>query len=95
MNLLPLSNEIGSDDENKVIKLIHTDSFKPDVVHQHIKHCKEFMSIADGSVGQSLIHEGFQKNEEPYKTASDYKRKSFSYKKDVIEVLRGQLKNIE
>lgn len=90
MHLLCLSDEIGSDAVKMVIQLIQTDTFKPDVVSQHIKYWKECMEIVDGSVVQSLINDGFQNIDVLYKT--DDTRKSFLYRRDVIEVLSAQLK---
>lgn len=90
-NLLRLSDEIGSDAVQNVIQLIHEDILKPDLFHQHIKDRTGCMEIIDGSVCQSLIHDGFQNTEEPDKTTSDDKSKYFLYRKDFIQVLREQL----
>lgn len=65
MNLLRLSDEIGSGALKNVIQLIHTKKCKPNVVHQHIHDGKGSMKIVDGSVGQSLIHDVFLKNVVP------------------------------
>lgn len=48
MQLLRLSDEIGSDAVKNVNKLIHTVTFKPDVFIKHINDWKGYMEIIDG-----------------------------------------------
>lgn len=92
MHLLRLSENIGSYAIKKVIELIHTDTFKQDVVRQHIPNWSDCLAIVDDSVAETLLHDGFEKVEVPYKTATDDGRKAFLYRKDVIDVLRSQVK---
>lgn len=66
LTLLRLSDEIGLDGVNRGIKLIHADILNRDVVPQHVKDWNVFMSIVDGSVVQTLIHDGFQNIEVPF-----------------------------
>ena len=91
-HLLALSEGIGFDAVRKVIRLLQETTFKPEVVSNHIQDYKTWMSIVQSSLGQSLSDDGFEKIEVPYNNCSDNNRKAFLYKKNVIEVLRTQLK---
>lgn len=64
-HLVTLPKQIVIEAVRQVIKMLSSDIFREDIIHNHITDWTECMSIVDKTLDRSLMGDGFQKMKVP------------------------------